>query len=104
MCKRVVSLYIEPVLQESHVQAKCIFGSNTKRDLPKFLASPIKNFSETTAAPFQNQNRIKLYDVPVGLITTTPSSFEALYCFICGRQKMAVARYQMICLVLGTGS
>ena len=29
-----------------------------------------------------------------------PFSFEAVYCFICGRQRVAVARYRMICLVL----
>ena len=26
--------------------------------------------------------------------------FEAVYCFICGRRRVAVARYRMICLVL----
>ena len=40
----------------------------------------------------------KLYDVPVGLIPH--SSFGAMYCFICGRRRVAVARYRMICLVL----
>ena len=28
------------------------------------------------------------------------TSFEAVYCFICGRRTVAVARYRMICLVL----
>ena len=27
-------------------------------------------------------------------------SFEAVYCFICSRQRVTVARYRMICLVL----
>ena len=27
-------------------------------------------------------------------------SFETVYCYICGRRMVAVARYQMICLVL----
>ena len=39
----------------------------------------------------------KLYDVPVGFVTPY---LEAVYCFICGRQRVAVARYWMICLVL----
>ena len=41
----------------------------------------------------------KLYDVPVGFVTPT-SYFETVYCFICGRQRVAVARYRMICLVI----
>ena len=41
----------------------------------------------------------KLYDVPVGFVTHDPY-FEAVFCFICGRQRVAVARSRMICLVL----
>ena len=41
----------------------------------------------------------KLYDVPVGF-ETPPPYFEAVYYFICGRQRVAFARYRMICLVL----
>ena len=40
----------------------------------------------------------KLYDIPVGFVTPLPS-FEAMYCYICGRGRVAVARYRMICLV-----
>ena len=40
----------------------------------------------------------KLYDVPVGVVP--PPYFEAEYCLFCGRQRVAVARYRMICLVL----
>ena len=29
-----------------------------------------------------------------------PPSFEAVYCVICGRRRVAVARYRMVCLVL----
>ena len=29
-----------------------------------------------------------------------PHYFETVYCFICSRRSLAVARYQMICLVL----
>ena len=42
----------------------------------------------------------KLYDVPVGFVT--PPYFEAIYCLFCGRQRVAVARYRMICVVLST--
>ena len=41
----------------------------------------------------------KLYYVPVGFVAP-PSSFEAVYCFICGRRRVTVARYRKICLVL----
>ena len=40
----------------------------------------------------------KLYDVPVGFVTPPPY-FEAEYCLFCGRRRVAVARYRMICLV-----
>ena len=39
-----------------------------------------------------------LYDVPVGFVTPPPPYIEAVYCFICGRRRVAVARYRMICL------
>ena len=41
----------------------------------------------------------KLYDVPVGF-EPPPLYFEAEYCLFCGRRRVAVARYRMICLVL----
>ena len=41
----------------------------------------------------------KLYDVPVGFVNPPPY-FEAEYCLFCGRRRVAVARYRMICLVL----
>ena len=33
-------------------------------------------------------------------LNCSPTSFETVYCFICGRRRVAVARYRMICLVL----
>ena len=39
------------------------------------------------------------YHVPVDFVTP-PIMFEAVYCFICGRQRVAADRYRMICLVL----
>ena len=42
----------------------------------------------------------KLYDVPVGFDPPPPLYFEAEYCLFCGRRRLAVARYRMICLVL----
>ena len=40
----------------------------------------------------------KLYDVPVSF--APPPYFDAVYCFICCRRRVALARYRMICLVL----
>ena len=37
-----------------------------------------------------------VYEVPVGFYF--PSN-EAMYCYICGRRRVAVARYRTICLV-----
>ena len=42
-----------------------------------------------------NSHPSKLYDVPVSFVT--PSSFEAVYCSMCGRRRVVVARYRMIC-------
>ena len=36
------------------------------------------------------------------LVLYPPPSFEAVYCYICGRGRVAVARYRFICLVLST--
>ena len=33
------------------------------------------------------------------LVLSPPSIFEAVYCFICGCQRVTVAQYRMICLV-----
>ena len=49
-----------------------------------------------SGAPFHTLS--KLYDVPVGF--DPPPYFEAEYCLFCGRRRVAVARYRMICLVL----
>ena len=34
------------------------------------------------------------------LVLTRPPYFESKYCLFCGRRRVAVARYRMICLVL----
>ena len=74
------------------------WGMTTVRFLSKLLASLMRNYfpKRTSGAPLHTLS--KLYDVPVGFVS--PPSFEAVYCYICGRQRVAVARYRMICLVL----
>ena len=49
----------------------------------------------TSGAPLHTLS--KLYDVPVGFVSP---SFETMYCYICGRRRVVVALYRMICLVL----
>ena len=51
--------------------------------------------SGTSGAPLHTLST--LYDVPVGFASP---SFEPMYCYICGRRRLAVAGYRMICLVL----
>ena len=46
--------------------------------------------------PFLNYMMIQLVFYP------PPPSFEAVYCYICCRRRVVVARYWMICLVLHT--
>ena len=59
----------------------------------------MRNYFSTRPSGAQLHTLSKLYDVPVGFVTP-PSYFAALYCFICGRRRVAVVRYRMICLVL----
>ena len=40
----------------------------------------------------------KSYDAPVGFVAAP--SFDVVYCLICGRRRVAVARNRMICLVI----
>ena len=47
----------------------------------------------TSGAPLNTLS--KLYDVPVGFY---PRFFEAVYCYSCGRRRVAVAQYRMICV------
>ena len=75
-----------------HVEYK-LFGL-----LSKLLASLMRNYfpKRPSGAPLHTLS--KLYDVPVGFVTP-PRYFEAEYCLFCGRRRVAVARYRMICLV-----
>ena len=54
----------------------------------------------TSGAPLNSLSR--LYDVPVGFVS--PLSFESVYCYIYGRQRVTAARYRIICLVLVSGN
>ena len=67
--------------------------------MSKLLASLMRNYfpKRPSGAPLHTLS--KLYDVPVGFVTPPPY-FEAEYCLFCGRRRVAVARYRMICLVL----
>ena len=71
--------------------------------LSKLLASLIRNYfpKRTSGAPLHTLS--KLFDVPVCFVAPQ-SSFEAVYLFICGRRREAVARYRIICLVIGNTS
>ena len=66
--------------------------------MSKLLASLMRNYfpKRPSGAPLHTLS--KLYDVPVGFVLTL--YFEAEYCLFCGRRRVAVARYRMICLVL----
>ena len=64
--------------------------------LSKLLASLMRiNFPKRpSGAPLHTLST--LYDVPVGFCRP-PSSLEAVYSFICGRRRVTVARYRIIC-------
>ena len=65
------------------------FGFTVMND--KWCITPFFNYMVTLCLS-------KFYDVPVGFVP--PPYFEAVYCFICRRRRVAIARYRMICLVL----
>ena len=57
----------------------------------------MRNYFPKRPLVAQLSNLSNLYDAPVGCVSP---SFETVYCYICGRRWVAVARYRMICLVL----
>ena len=65
------------------------FKMTTVVFLSKLLASLMRNYFPicTSVAPLHTLS--KLYDVPVGFVSPSPS-FEAEYCYICGRRRVAV--------------
>ena len=65
--------------------------------LTKCFASLMMNYFPKRPSGALLHTLSKLFDVPVGFVSRP--SFEDVYCFICGRQRVAVARYRMICLV-----
>ena len=72
------------------------FGMTTVSFLSKSLASLMNYFPKRTSGASLH-TLSKLYDVPVGFY---PPSFDAVFCYICGRRRVASARYLMICLAL----
>ena len=70
------------------------FGMTTVSFLSAFL---MRNYfpKRSSGAPIHTLS--KLCDVPVGFVP--PPSFDAVFCYICGRRRVAVARYRMICFV-----
>ena len=70
--------------------------SKAQQRIPLLLLSRNYFPKRPSGAPFHTLS--KLYDVPVGFVP--PSYFQAEYCLFCGRRRVTVARYRMICLVL----
>ena len=66
----------------------------------KLLASLIRNYFSKQPSGAPLHTLLKLCDVPVGFEPPPPPYFEAVCCFICGRRRVSVARYWMLCLVL----
>ena len=75
------------------------FGITTVSFLSKLLASLIRNYFPKRASGAPLHTLSKLHDVPVSFVNPPPS-FEAVYCYICGCRRVAVARYRMIFFVL----
>ena len=67
--------------------------------LSKLLAFLMRNYFPKRPLGALLHTLSKLYDVPVGFVSPSPS-FEAVYYSICCRRRVAVARYRMIGPVL----
>ena len=78
-----------------HPECRVTFGRGGPQ---KLLASLMRNYFPKWPSGAPLHTLSKLYDVPVGYVTPPPY-FEAEYCLFCGRRRVAVARYRMICLV-----
>ena len=96
-----INTLLSTLVQLLHNILKCSYFKMTTVSffLSKLLASLMRNCfpKRTSGAPLHTLS--KLYDVPVSFISPLPC-FAAVYCYIYGRQRVAVARYWMICLVL----
>ena len=64
--------------------------------MSKLLASLMRNYFSKRTSVTPLHTLFKLYDVPVGFVSSP--LFEAEYCYISDRQRVAVAPYRMICL------
>ena len=88
-----------------HLEWRWLFGPfrymliQTVWLIVKIISIPDEELFSETAVGCTASYFSKLYDVPVGFVLPPPSYFEAEYCLFCGRRRVAVARYRMICLV-----
>ena len=67
--------------------------------MSKLWPSVMRYYFSKRSSDATLQTLSKLYDVPVGFVPP-PLIFKAMYCFMCGRRRMTVARYRMICLLV----
>ena len=66
----------------------------------KIISIPDEELFSVTYYRCTASNFVKSCDVPVCFVANPHPPFEAVFCFICNRRRVAVARYQMICPVL----
>ena len=86
-----------------NLPAKFLLKIQTVWVLSKVLASLVRNCftKRPSGAPLHILSKLYYY-VPLFVYPPPPSSFEAVFCFICDLRRVVVARYRMICLVLLT--
>ena len=77
---------------------KIYVNTNCSDLLSKFLASVMRNYFSKRPSGASINALSKLYDISVSFVT--PASFEAVYCFIWGRRRLAIALYRMISLMI----
>ena len=76
-----------------HYILKCnYFGMKTVSSFVKIISIPDED-------SFRNVRRLNSLVLCLNYMTPSPS-FEAVYCYICGRRRMVVARHRMIFLFL----
>ena len=96
-----VPIACDPVVETGFPNLMCLF-STFYLDYPSLLsqfllwASLMRNYLRPSGAPLYTLSKI-IWCSPWFCNST---SFGAVYCLMCGRRRVAVARYRMICLVL----
>ena len=76
-----------------------IFSSSAEIITVRFISKIFLQSRQSIITMITTSYFVKLYDVPVGIVTPPPS-FEAVYCFICDHWRVAVDIWWLVLFVI----